>query len=92
MRKLNDMYHINDELRLVKTSNGQVVPDDEPLFVVRGRDATAHLVVANYIALCSAYEVPEDRIEQLYGVLRGFIVYLAKHQELIKVPGVTHGK
>lgn len=92
MRKLNDMYHISDTLQLVKTSNGQAVPEDEPLFVLRGRDVIAHLMIANYICLCSAHHVPEDRIEQLYGVLRDFITYHAKQPEAIKMPGVTHGK
>lgn len=38
MRRVNEMFHVDDEGRLVKTSNNQPVPEDEPVFILRGRD------------------------------------------------------
>jgi hypothetical protein len=86
MRKLNDMFHLEGE-RLVKTSNGQFVPDDEPLFILRGRDAVAADAIEYYISLCHIAGTPEDRLSALDAVVAQFKAYASK-----KVPGSTHGR
>lgn len=90
MRRVNDMFHIDGE-RLVKTSNGQPVPDDEPIFVVRGRDVLAYDTVLAYIHLCESAEppVPQDRMEALHKVAGDFFGFPSNRQ---KLPGSTHGK
>jgi hypothetical protein len=87
MRKLNDMFHIEGE-RLVKTSNGQFVPEDEPLFILRGRDALAADAISHYIRNCTVAGTPPDRIQQLRAVLAKFDNYARNER---KIPGVTHG-
>lgn len=89
MRKLNDMYHLEGE-RLIKTSNGQFVPEDEPLFILRGRDMIASIAIIEYRDECEACGVPQDRIIQLEQVIQKFQEYARTHP--IKLPGVTHGK
>lgn len=89
MRKLNDMFHIDGE-QLVKTSNGQPVPDDEPIFILRGRDSLASWTINKYIDACKDSGVPEDRLEALYQVLGKFSRFAIKQST--KLPGVTHGK
>jgi hypothetical protein len=67
MRKLNEMFHIDGE-RLVKTSNNEPVPDDEPLFILRGRDVVALPGLLGYREECLEYGVPHARIAALDGV------------------------
>ena len=90
MRKLNDMFHLEGE-RLVKTSNGQLVPEDEPLFILRARDALAYDTLLAYIHLCQNADppVPEDRLAQLHGVAEQFFKFPSSK---LKTPGSTHGR
>jgi hypothetical protein len=90
MRKINDMFHIDGE-RLVKNSNGHPVPEDEPIFILRGRDALAHDTILAYIHLCESADppVPSDRIQQLNKVANEFFRFPAQR---LKTPGSTHGK
>jgi hypothetical protein len=89
MRRLNEMFHIDGE-RLVKTSNGQPVPDDEPLFVLRARDHAAVPTLLAYIEECRRLGTPADRIDALVDVEREFFRYSVRGA--MKVPGSTHGR
>ena len=89
MRKLNEMFHIDGE-RLVKTSNGQAVPEDEPVFILRGRDVLACWTLGKYIDACRFNDVPEDRIESLRELKKKFFRYGMDHNT--KIPGATHGR
>ena len=40
MRKLDSKFHIEGD-QIVKTSNGDPIPEDEPLFLIRARDYLA---------------------------------------------------
>jgi hypothetical protein len=88
MRKLNEMFHIDGE-QLVKTSNGQPVPSDEPLFILRGRDRLALSVLSHYIGECKAHGVPDDRIGALIQVEKQFEDFA--NTKNTKIPGSTHG-
>ncbi len=85
MRAVNEMFHIDGE-RLVKTSNGQPIPDDEPVFILRGRDAVAADAIEYYSSLCHVAGTPQDRTDALDAVARRFRAYHIK-----KIPGSTHG-
>lgn len=87
MKKLNDMFSIDGE-RLIKTSNGQPVSEDEPVFILRARDACAIRTLLYYSELCEIS--PEDRRKSLAAVIRAFQNYANTHPT--KIPGVTHGR
>jgi hypothetical protein len=89
VRQLNEMFHIEGE-RLVKTSNGEAIPDDEPVFILRGRDCLASWTIRRYIDACEGSGVPEDRLEALRKVKMKFSHYAIEHST--KTPGSTHGK
>jgi hypothetical protein len=91
-RKLNEMFHINSDLRLVKTSNNQLVPEDEPVFILRGRDNISLPALRNYIAFCKADGVDNERIAQLRKVAGEFARYAEEHAETMKQPGITKGR
>lgn len=89
MRQLNEMFHLEGE-RLVKTSNGQFVPEDEPLFILRARDMNATDAIEYYISLCDISGTPADRLAAMDEVVAKFKAYRKTHDT--KVPGSTHGK
>ena len=88
MRAVNEMFHIDGE-RLVKTSNGQPVPDDEPMFILRARDQNSLRTLDLYIRLCVEEGTPQDRIDALRRVRTRFEQFVRTRQT--KVPGSTHG-
>ncbi len=92
MRKLNDMFHVDDDGYLVKTSNGQRVPDDEPVFILRARDALAVPTIHHYVGLSIEQAVDSMRIFQLGEVVGDFLKFKHQHPELMKQPGITKGK
>jgi hypothetical protein len=89
MKKLNDMFHIEGE-QLIKTSNGEPVPEDEPVFVLRARDAAALPTLQDYVKHCIELGTPSDRFFDLGGVVAEFVKYARAHPT--KVPGSSHGK
>jgi hypothetical protein len=89
MRVLNEMFSIEGE-RLIKTSNGQPVPEDEPIFILRGRDQLSLRTLHLYIRLCVEEGVPQDRIDELRKVEERF-AYFMNSSPTMKVPGTTHG-
>jgi len=91
MRKVNDMFHIENE-QLVKTSNNQPIPDDEPVFIIRGRDKLALGIIGYYLGLSESLGSPKQRIEELNNVLVKFQNYANINTEKMKVPGITLGK
>lgn len=91
MRKLNEMFHIEGE-QLIKTSNGQPVPEDEPLFILRGRDAQAFATIVHYRDLCESQGTPKQRVTDLDAVIEKFLRFRNANRERMKTPGVTLGK
>lgn len=89
-RPVNEMFHIANG-RLVKTSNNQPIPNEEPVFILRGRDNLSAKTIAHYIVECvNGGNVPEDRLKDLFGVLRRFVNFANRFGT--KTPGITHGK
>jgi hypothetical protein len=87
---LNEMFHINEQYQLVKTSNGELVPRDEPLFILRGRDQNAVLTLMYYAERCGKTGTPDDRLRDLMGVIEKFKRYAEEHPT--KIPGSSHGR
>lgn len=87
---INEMYHFAGR-RLVKTSNCQPVPLDEPVFILRARDGVAAPVIALYRDVCREGGTPQDRLSALAEVIKRFDEYRKEHPEKIKIPGSTHG-
>lgn len=91
MRRVNQMFHIEGE-RLVKTSNGQPVPEDEPLFIIRGRDAIAVAALFAYRDLALDNGCNDYLLGGVDQVITDFVAFAQAHPERMKQPGVTRGK
>ena|SRR5437899_2797914 len=101
IRKINDMFHTDEEGYLVKSSNGERVPADEPVFILRARDVLAVDTLYFYTELLIKQRpktlfhlAPHSdmRIYELGQVVGDFLKFKREHPERMKVPGVTQGK
>jgi hypothetical protein len=91
MRTLNEMFSIDDEGYLVKTSNGERVPEDEPLFILRGRDFLAVQAIYHYLEEMIESGCDSERIAAVRKVAKQFVDFEVAHPERVKLPGSTHG-
>lgn len=82
-------FHIADG-RLVKTSNGQPVPEDEPVFIIRGRDELAVGVILDYLNRARQAGCDEGFLSELSDLCVEFSVYARDRQR--KLPNVTRGR
>lgn len=92
MRVVNDMWHIDEHYRLVKTSNDQPLSDDEPVFIFRGRDRLAVRALELYRKLCLHAGCNDYMISRLDAPIEAFRRFATEHAERMKLPGVTRGK
>jgi hypothetical protein len=84
-------FHIADG-RLVKTSNGEPIPEDEPVIVLRARDHLAVPLLRIYRELavldgCNDWFLGEIDRDQ-----KAFEAFAADHPDRMKQPGVTRGR
>lgn len=67
------------------------VPEDEPIFVLRGQDDLAAATVARYRNMASGIEDPdkvpsEQWLMQMEGTVREFTTFRANNPDRIKIP------
>lgn len=91
-RILNQMFHIDEEFRLVKSSNNQPVPEDEPIVILRARDRLALPTLELYKKLAQADGCTDWFMERLDPPIEEFRKFATEHPERMKQPGVTRGK
>lgn len=91
MRKIDGKFHIDGE-QIVKTSNGDVVPEDEPLILFRARDHLALPMLLHYCQLSIRDGCNDFHLEGVNAVIAEFEKFSADHPERMKQPGVTRGK
>ena len=78
--------------QLVKKSNGEVIPEDEPVFVFRARDYLAMPTLLYYQQLCIKYECTEYQLSLLQKRIDVFKKFSADNEDRMKQPGITEGK
>lgn len=92
LRAINSVFHVDLDGYLVKTSNNERIPDEEPVFLFRGRDRLALAALSCYRELairdgCNDYML--ERIDRDSMLFRAFVI---NFPERMKQPGVTRGK
>lgn len=68
--------------RIVNRSTGVAIPDDEPVFILRAKDAHAGRAIQAYIDLCKS---PDHRAVAKSRLL-DFIEFAAAHADLVREP------
>lgn len=90
MKIIDGKYHTDGE-QIIKTSNGQAIPDDEPMILFRGRDRLALPTLEYYKHLCYLDGCNEYQMTALQKVIDKFNDFY-KTSPTMKQPGITEGK
>lgn len=98
MRAIDPRFYIEadpsgegDEFRIVKTSNGEAIPEDEPLMLFRARDHNALPMLRAYRAICENDGCTGFQMAGIGNRIEAFEQFAADHPERMKQPGITRG-
>ena len=91
MRAIDPKFHIDGD-RIVKTSNGDEIPEDEPLMLFRARDWNALKALYEYREKCLADGCNDFQMQGIWDRIHAFEQFRQDHPERMKQPGVTKGK
>jgi|SRR6185503_18428400 len=77
--------------RIVKSTNDQPIPDEEPRILFRGRDILAVQMLEYYRDLCIMDEATDFQLKSINKMIEEFKEF-AKNSPTMKQPGSTSGK
>lgn len=89
MRRIDNKHHLDGE-QIIKTGNGQPIPDDEPVILFRGRDKLALPMLRCYRALCVADGCTDYQMESMDDMIHRFEEF-SNASPTMKQPGCTRG-
>lgn len=78
--------------QIVKRTTGEPIPDDEPIFILRGRDRLAFHAISAYKNLAHDDRCSDYHMKGIAEALTAFAKFKAEHEDRMKQPGVTLGK
>jgi hypothetical protein len=84
MRQIDRKFHITDQGEIAD-SEGNVLPEDMPLFLLLGRDALAVKALREY-EMYSERRAGDAHLEALHLTIADFIRYRREHPDQMKVP------
>jgi len=76
---------------LIKISNGEAVPEDEPVFILRARDSLAIDTLQHYSNISNDDHCTDYHLSGMARVIRAFMAFKRDHPERMKQPGITRG-
>jgi hypothetical protein len=90
-RDIDSKFAVSTDGQIYKKSNKEVVPEDEPLFLLRGRDILAVKLLMAYLEIskeagCNAYH-----FLKLGETVAGLVKFQEEHPERMKLPSITEG-
>ncbi len=91
-RDIDSKFAVSTDGKIYKKSNGEIVPDDEPLFLLRARDVLAISFFEAYVRISKEAECNSYHFYKLGQTVAGFIRFREKHPERMKMPSITEGK
>ncbi len=90
MRQIDPKFHIEGD-QIIKTSNGDPIPEDEPLMLFRARDKYALAAIAYYGELCRKGGCNDFQMAGVENRIRAFIKWAEQNPAKLKEPGITRG-
>ncbi len=91
-RDIDAKFAVSTNGKIFKKSNGEVIPDDEPLFLLRGRDLLATEFLHLYAKISEERGCNSYHFKKLGETRGGFIKFKNEHPERMKMPSITEGK
>jgi hypothetical protein len=86
--KIDGKFSCDGE-RIFNTVSGEAIPADEPVFMLRGRDATALQALHSYAKLCQMAGCNQLHLDGIDQTINKFTAFAVDHPERMKQPGVT---
>jgi hypothetical protein len=86
VRRIDSKYHISDDGQIVKV-NGVAIPEDEPLFLLRGKDKVALQTLREYRKHCITSNCVAEHIDGIDQMIAVFEQFWLAHPERMKRPG-----
>lgn len=80
------------QINIVKKTNGQVIPHNEPTILFRGRDKLALPMLKHYRRLCQNDGATEYQLESIDKMILAFQQFEQNNPQVMKQPGITMGK
>lgn len=90
MRVIDEKFHIEGD-KIIKTTNGQEVPMEEPLCVFRGRDYLVIPLMEYYRQLCVLDGCNDHQMDLIDHRIEMFRAFARDYPERMKQPGITRG-
>jgi len=72
--------------------SGEAVPEDEPLFLLRGKDQFGLSALRAYMTICKAHHCSKYHLEGLRKIMDDFGRFKRNNPDRMKQPGRTGGK
>ena len=91
-RVIDGKFGIDEQYRIVKLSNGEPIPDDEPLFLLRGRDRLAIRTLRFYHDESREDGCNDYHFSALDPAVETFRKFAQEHPERMKQPSITRGR
>lgn len=91
-RDIDAKFAVSIDGKIFKKSNGEIVPDEEPLFLLRGRDILALDFLALYVDLSKKAGCNVYHFQKIEETTANFIRFRKEHPERLKMPSITEGK
>jgi len=96
--QIDPKYHVeiddcSTELnpRIVKTSNGEAIPENEPVILFRARDKFALAMLGYYLGLCEKDNCADYQMQSTIKRINAFEQFANKNKDKMKQPGITKG-
>lgn len=86
-----NLHQTNGRLALTKITNGETIPDDEPIFILRARDRNAVLLLQAYWWFCFYDGCNDYQMSMLAQRMIEFEQWAEKNPSKMKQPGITRG-
>ena len=91
MRQIDPKYRIVFD-EIVKVSNGEEIPHDEPLILFRAKDRLAVSMLHKYLSLCIDDGCTPEHLNGVVERIAAFARFASEHPERMKQPGCTRDK
>lgn len=87
--RIDNKHHIENNT-IIKTTNGQPIPENEPTILFRGRDKLALPMLRYYRELCLADGCTDFQMQSMDSMIQEFQEF-ADSSDTMKQPGITKG-
>lgn len=89
VRPIGNRFHCHGDI--IKNSNGEVLPVEEPLFLIRARDYLAIPMLERYRKVCQE-DGGNEYIDTLFDeIIKEFVRFAVENPTKMKQPGSTRG-